>query len=257
MRPPIAICGVCCVIALLAGASPASAQPSNEIWGDFTVDWLQTSRLTWELEIEPQLPVHVPAGKASSSTLDVTPSMAYAASKWFDATVEFLGGYTDQSEGNDTFEATARFGLHLQILSRLLADRAARSGAEREATPLRRLVFSTLVRVEDQNQFHSNGTATTRTWRLRSRPELAYPFNRNKVTADGAVYATGDAELYFPFGDAGGFVEQYRIQAGVGYRRSFRWRLEALVIQTRARKTEDDAFSTSNRAFDLRIRMVF
>jgi hypothetical protein len=257
MRPRITICGVCCVMALVAAVSTASAQPSDELWGDFTVDWLQTSRLTWELEIEPQLPVHVPAGKASSSTLNVTPSMAYAASKWFDATVEFLGGYTDQSEGDDVFEATARFGLHLQILSRLLADRAARSGAEREPTPLRRLVFSTWVRMEYRNQFHSNDTATTTTWRLRSRPELAYPFNRNKITADGAVYATGDAELFFPFGDAGGFVNQYRIRAGFGYRRSFRWRLEALAVQTRSRKTQDAAFSTASNAFDIRVKMVF
>jgi len=244
-------------MALLAVASTASAQPSDQLWSLFTVDWLQTHRLTWQLEIEPQTDVHVPTGKPSSTILDVTPSIAYAASKWSDATVEFLAGYTDQSEGDDVFEATTRFGLHLHLLSRVLADRAARSGAAREQTPRRRVVLSTWVRAEYQNQFHSNGTATTTTWRLRSRPELSYPFNRNKITADGAVYATGDAELYFPFGDAGGFVEQYRIQAGVGYRRSFRWRLEALVIQTRARKTEDDAFSTSNRAFDLRIRMVF
>ena len=52
------------------------------------------------------------------------------------------------------------------------------------------------MRAEFQNQFHSNDTATTTVWRLRSRTELSYPFNRNKITTDGAVYAAGDAELF-------------------------------------------------------------
>ena len=62
-------------MALLAVASTASAQPSDEMWSQLTVDWLQTSRLTWRLDIEPKTQVHVPAGKPTSTIIDVTPSM--------------------------------------------------------------------------------------------------------------------------------------------------------------------------------------
>ena len=52
-------------------------------------------------------------------------------------------------------------------------------------------------------------------------PIARHPAEPN-VSRLPAVYAAGDAELFFPFGDAGGFVNQYRIRGGVGYRRSFK-----------------------------------
>ncbi len=31
-----------------------AAQSTGELWGDFTIDWLQTRRLTWQVDVEPK-----------------------------------------------------------------------------------------------------------------------------------------------------------------------------------------------------------
>ncbi len=130
----------------------------------------------------------------------MTPSVQYTLAKWVDALAEVDWGY--KPNGNDVIETESRVGLSFHILSRLLADRGARRGAELEKQPLRRLVPSNLLRLEYENKDPLNGGATTTTWRLRDRQEISYPFNRKKLTADGAVYATGDVELFVLLGEA-------------------------------------------------------
>ena len=244
-----------CLLACLAGSSRVAAQSTGELWGEFTIDWLQSRRLTWEVDVEPKKSITLPAGTSEWASLNVTPSVQYTLAKWVDALAEVDWGY--KPNGDDVIETKSRVGLYFHILSRLLADRGARRGAEREKQPLRRLVPSNLLRLEYEDEDLLNGGATTPTWRLRDRQEIAYPFNRKKLTADGAVYATGDVELFVLLGDASGpRFNQYRVRAGVGYRRDFRWRFEALLVQTRQR-SGDSGFSTSSNAFDARVTRVF
>ena len=247
--------GVGCLLACLVGSSGAAAQSTGELWGDFTIDWLQTGRLTWQVEVEPQKSITVPARTPGWASLNVTPSVQYTLAKWVDALAEVDWGY--KPNGDDVIETKSRVGFSFHILSRLLADRGARRGAEREKHPLRRLVPSNLLRFEYEDKAALNGGATTTTWRLRDRQEISYPFNRKKLTQDGAVYATGDVELFVLLGDASDpRFNQYRVRAGLGYRRDFRWRFEALFVQTRQR-SGNSAFSTSSNAFDARVNRVF
>ena len=244
-----------CLLVCLTGSSRASAQSTGELWGTFTVDWLQTRRLTWEVEVEPKKSITVPAGTSGWASLDITPAVQYTLAKWVDVLGEFDWGY--KPNGDDVIETKSRVGFSFHILSRLLADRGARPGVEREKQPLRRLVPSNLLRFEYADKDPLNGGATTTTWRLRDRQEISYPFNRKKLTADGALYATGDVELFVLLGDASPpRFNQYRVRAGVGYRRDFRWRFEALFVQTRQR-SGDSGFSTSSNAFDARVKRVF
>ena len=247
--------GVGCLLTCLAGSSKATAQSTGELWGEFTIDWLQTRRLTWGVDVEPKKSITVPEGISEWASLNVTPSVQYTLAKWVDALAEVDWGY--KPNGDDVIETKSRAGLHFHILSRLLGDRRARRGADREKQPLRRLVPSNLLRLEYEDKDPLNGGATTTTWRLRDRQEIAYPFNRKKLTADGAVYATGDVELFVLLGDAADpRFNQYRVRAGLGYRRDFRWRFEALFVQTRQR-SGNSAFSTSSNAFDARVNRVF
>jgi hypothetical protein len=246
---------VACLLAWLAGSSRAAAQSTGELWGDFTIDWLQTRRLTWEVEVEPKKSITVPSGTSGWASLDVTPSVQYTLAKWVDALAEVDWGY--KPNGDDVIDTKSRVGLNFHILSRLLASRWARRGGELEKQPLRRLVPNNLLRLEYEDKDPLNGGATTTTWRLRDRQEISYPFNRKKLTADGAVYATGDVELSVLLGDASDpRFNQYRVRAGVGYRRDFSWRFEALFVQTRQR-SGDSGFSTSSNAFDARVKRVF
>jgi Protein of unknown function (DUF2490) len=244
-----------CLLACLAGSSRAAAQSTGELWGDFMIDWLQTRRLTWEVEVEPKKSITVPAGASEWASLNVTPSVQYTLTKWVDTLAEVDWGY--KPNGDDVIETKSRVGLYFHILSRLLGDRGARRGADREKQPLHRLVPSNLLRLEYEDKDPLNGGATTTTWRLRDRQEISYPFNRRKLTADGTVYATGDVELFVLLGDASDpRFNQYRVRAGVGYRRDFSWRFEALFVQTRHR-SGDGGFSTSSNAFDARVKRVF
>jgi hypothetical protein len=247
--------GVGCLLACLVGSSGAAAQSTGELWGDFAIDWLQTGRLTWQVDVEPKKSITVPAGTPGWASLNVTPSVYYTLAKWVDALAEVDWGF--KPNGDDVIETNSRVGFSFHILSRLLADRGARRGAEREKHPLRRLVPSNLLRFEYEDKAPLNGGATTTTWRLRDRQEISYPFNRKTLTADGAVYATGDVELSVLLGDASDpRFNEYRVRAGIGFRHDFSWRFEALFVQTRQRSGRS-GFSTSSNAFDARVKRVF
>ena len=114
------------LLAWLAGSSRAAAQSTGELWGDFMIDWLQTRRLTWEVEVEPKKSITVPAGTSGWTSLDVTPSVQYTLAKWVDTLAEVDWGY--KPNGGDVIETKSRVGLSFHILSRLLAERGARRG---------------------------------------------------------------------------------------------------------------------------------
>src|SRR5262249_56335033 len=88
-------------------------------------------------------------------------------------------------------------GVLLHILSRLIQERAARRGVEREAQPRRRGTIATLLRFEHRDLLNSD-SPTTSSWRFRGRVRLPYPLNPTKLTSDGAVYLTSYPELFAP-----------------------------------------------------------
>jgi hypothetical protein len=98
----------------------------------------------------------------------------------------------------------------------------------------------------------------TSVWRFRNRLELAYPLNRPKVTSDGALYLTSDSELFVPMskGPQQGHVDQWRLRNGLGYRFSFRTRLETLYIWTTS-KDDTGVFATGSHALDVRVKLAF
>jgi hypothetical protein len=54
--------------------------------------------------------------------------------------------------------------------------------------------------------------------------------------------------------DAGG-VSQFRIRTGLGYRRCFAWRVEALCISSGTRSADGHGFDVKN-ALDIRVERV-
>jgi hypothetical protein len=153
---------------------------------------------------------------------------------------------------------TERLGARLHIISRLIQQREARRGAAREKQPRRRGTISTLLRVEHRDLLSSN-SPTTSSWRFRGRVELAYPLNRPRLTSDGAVYLTSDAELFVPISSdpQEGQVNQWRLRNGVGYRVSFNTRLEGLYIWTPKKHADTGHFATDSQAFDFRVKLAF
>ena len=239
-------------------SSTARAQSTGEIWGNVTIDWLASERLVYTLDIEPKVQVTSVTKQSRFANIDIWPSVEFALAGWLDAHGEFLTGFTDEQDGSTSTEVTERMGVRLHVLSRLIQERAARRGAEREAQPRRRGTIATLLRFEHRDLFHSD-SPTTSSWRFRGRVELAYPLNRPKLTSDGAVYVTSDTELYAPVADdpQTGQVNQWRLRNGVGYRMSFNTRLEALYIWTTKKDSDTGSFVKDSQAIDFRVKLAF
>jgi hypothetical protein len=246
------------VLVVLGWASTASAQSIGEVWGNLTIDWLASERTVYTLDVEPKVQVTAVTDQSRFANIEVWPSVEYSVSGWLDFDGEFLTGFTNEQDGSNTTEVTERLGARLHIISRLIQLRDARRGAAREKQPKRRGTISTLLRFEHRDLLSST-SPTTSSWRFRGRVELAYPLNRPRLTSDGAVYLTSDAEFFIPVsGDPQqGQVNQWRVRNGVGYRVNFNTRFEALYIWTTKKDTDIPHFSTDSWAFDFRVKLAF
>lgn len=248
--------GLLCV---LGGPSTANAQATGQLWANLIFEWLASDRLTYELDLEPKAQLVVHDDQPTWIDVSTTPHIQYALAPWIDVLGELDIGLKKQSDEVNTVTVTPRIGAQLHILSRILSQRRARRGADRENQPKRRLVVSTLLRLENQKTVYSTDAPSTSSWLLRDRFELAYPLNRVKTTIDGAVYLKQDTELFVPVDQkvTGGIVSQVRVRAGIGYRRSFAWRFEALYIWIGKRNEDTGVLSAQNHVVDLRVRRVF
>jgi hypothetical protein len=237
----------------------AGAQVTGQLWGNLTVDWLATGRLTYEIDLEPRNQVIVRDGQPAWIDLHTTPHVSYALAPWIDVLAEVDFGFKREAGGVSSRTVTPRVGVQLHILSRILQPQGRR-GAERERPPRRRLDISTRLRVEDQRSEVGSGSGSSwsSSWRLRDRTRIAYPLNRPKTSADGAVYLSSDAELFFPLDrDERGLVSEVRLHAGVGYRPGFAWRIETLYLWIGRREGASGALAVKSHAADIRVRRQF
>jgi hypothetical protein len=219
----------------LASPSRVAAQVPQQLWTAATIDWLKTERLTYELEVE---------NKTNPETLEVTPAIFYTAVAWADLLAQV--DFKSQVDAGTT--PVLRFGVQLHILSRLLQAQSDRD-QDHEKPPRRRIVVSTLLRVEKDGS----------TWRLRHRFELSYPFNRRRTTDDGAIFWTGDNEQFIPFDRAPGdaLVSNERIRTGFGYRQNFAWRYQALYVWNGTRHAGSGPLVPQNWAISLKVLRQF
>ncbi len=237
----------------------AEAQPNLQLWGNFTVDWQKTSHLTYALDVEPKLLVSAPSEDPGWATLDVTPSVEYAARRWLDLTGEFVAGYTKETDDERSAEVTPRAGARFHLFSRDVPVRVAGHVVpERELPPRRRIVLRDYVRVEWRNLFYRGDTPDSSQVRVRNRLELLFPLNRARITNDGAQYVVSDWEWFMPVSDvAERYANKQRIRAGFGWRRSRAWRFEGLYVWELSRNTIEDGFTTSDNAINIRVKRVF
>jgi hypothetical protein len=236
----------------------AHAQTNGQLWGEFTLAWPRSDHLTYAVDVEPKVLVIVPEGKPGWATLDVTPSVDYAAKKWLDVVGEFLYGSTKETDDLNSQEVTARAGARFHLLSRNLPT-LVRDRGLRELPPRRRLVLRDFARIEQRNIFYSDGDPTSSTWRFRNRLELQFPLNHTNMTLDRTRYVLADWEWFVPLNDdpKERFANKQRIRAGLGFRRDVRWRYEVLYIWGRSLDTTTDAFTTSDNIVDFRLKRVF
>lgn len=231
----------------------AHAQANVQLWGNVTLDWVKSDRLTYELDFEPKVLVQAPEGEPGWRNLDVTPNVEYSPKPWMDLVAEVATGYTRQTDDVNSFELTPRVGVRFHLFPRI------RGILVREHAPGHRIVLRNLVRVESRNFFYGGeGSGSSSTVRFRNRLELLLPLNKEKLTDDGAHYLLADWEWFVPLDDPGErFANRQRIRTGLGYRRNFAWRFEFLYIWTRSRNTLEDDFATADNCVNIRLKRLF
>jgi hypothetical protein len=246
------------LVCLLGGPSTAHAQATGQSWTNLTFSRLASERLSYELDVEPKAQL-TPYDGARWLTVETTGHIDRAVTRWMDVVAEMAIAPTSQSNEANFLRVAPRVGVHLHILSRLLRERGAGRGADREKHPTRRLVAGTLLRLENPRTFYRNDAPTESTWRIRHRFELAYPLNRPKTTTDGAIYLSSDCEAFVPVGEEvpDGVVSQLRIRGGLGHRRSFAWRIEAFYVWNGERHETSGVMVPQSHALEVRIRRQF
>jgi hypothetical protein len=227
-------------------------EPEIQLWGNLTLDWIKSHRLTFGVDLEPKVLVSKPSDDPGWATLDVTPSLEYSRGNWFDMIGETLVARTKQTDEENSTEITPRIGFRFHILSNLENDFL------KEKLPKRRLVVRGLIRLEWRNLYYSTDKPDSSSLRLRNRVEMSYPMNRRRLTDDGATYVTGDAEWFWTEEDPDErFASKQRVRVGIGHRHSRRWRFETLFIWDRSRNSAADGFMTSDYAVDVWVRRVW
>lgn len=240
--------------ASLCFARPAAAQANLQLWGNITLNWVKSDRLTYELDFEPKVLVNGPDDDPGWWGVDVTPNVEYAATGWLDLVAETVVGRTKQTDDVDSIEVTPRAGVRFHVFSR---DRRVLVHP-RERAPRRRIVVRDLVRVESRNFFYSDDTENSSTVRFRNRLEFLAPLNKERLTEDGARYLLADWEWYIPIGEpAERFANKQRIRTGFGYRRNFHWRFELLYIWTRSRGSAGTDFETDDNSINVRLKRIY
>src|SRR5262245_30677273 len=104
--------------AALAASTGASAQ-TTQLWTNVTLDWVKSSRLTYEVDFEPKALISAPPDDPGWRNLDVTPSVEFAAHETLDLVGELTTGVTKQTDEVSTTEVTVRAGARLHLFSRL------------------------------------------------------------------------------------------------------------------------------------------
>jgi len=243
------------VIALMtatARAAWAESDSTGQLWANVTLDWHMSPRVSSSLDFEPKVLISGPPGQPGWSSLDLTPSVDFVATKWADVAAEGVLSRTRQTDDLRTTELAARGGVRFHLFSRqqrLLFN---------EQLPKRRVVVRDLVRWEWRHFSYSDDEPSSASWRFRNRLEFQFPLNRPNLSADGTLSLIADWEWFVPITDQHErFANKRRYRGGVGYRRNRSWGMSVLYIRTNSRNTIDDPFSTSENIVDFQVKRVW
>jgi len=180
---------------LTAPAASAQSDATGQLWGNLTLDWHKSPRITFSFDLEPKALVSGPPDEPGWANIDLTPSAEFAATKWIDLVGEGVLGRTAQTDDLKTTELSARAGARFHLFSR------QQRVLFNEQLPKRRVVIHDLVRWEWRRFSYSDGAPSSSSGRLRNRLEFLFPINRPNLGDDGAIHVIADWEWFVPLSD--------------------------------------------------------
>jgi hypothetical protein len=246
-----------CYLATFSSASRAeessAAVTSKQIWANFIISRPLSEKLYFEYDIEGARQV---SGGEPWRYLYGTGLVEYYPSRWVDLTGELTTGFTQQSAGEDSFEATVRLGIRLHLLTQIFnSPLVAEIRPERMSG--KRVGIALLSRVERRNFWYNGDRPSSNDVRWRNRLEFKVALNKNNLATDGVWYLMVDNEWFTMLSDDEAperFATKRRLRAGLGYRRSYQWRFEALAMRDETRETLEGEVDTEALMLDLRIK---
>jgi hypothetical protein len=230
----------------LAGVSLAA---DEQLWATMNLSKPHSETVYYELNIEPKLQYF---GDPRWWTLDATPILEYYVNPWLTLQGEVKLGYAHQANEVDTYLITPRVGFKLHLF------KYARDQLKPERTPLKRLKFGNLLRLEYKNLYYSDDDPSSHEWRLRSRLEVQFPLNHKHIADDRTLYAATDGEIFIDLSsDPEVYLSKIRARIGLGYRLDYQWRFEILYIRDWDRDAAGDPFTIDQNAWDFVLRRFF
>jgi hypothetical protein len=237
---------------LIPPAASAQSEATGQLWGNLTLDWHTSPRITYSFDLEPKALVSGPPDEPGWANIDLTPSAEFAATKWIDLVAEGVLGRTVQTDDLKTTELSARAGARFHLFSR------QQRMLFNEQLPKRRVVIRDLVRWEWRRFSYSDGAPSSSSGRFRNRLEFLFPINRPNLGDDGTIHVIADWEWFVPLSDQHErFASRRRYRGGLGYRHNRHWQTAALYIRTKSRNTIDEPFTTSENVLDLQLKRVW
>jgi hypothetical protein len=245
---------LCCFL-LPAVAIAQQQETSKQVWGNFILSLPQSEKLYLEYDIEGATQV---SGGDDWNSLYGTGVVEYYPNAFLDLTGEAVTGYTNQTSGENSFEATARLGFRLHLIRQIFNSSFVKK-IRSERMSGQRFSIANFARMEYRNFWYSSDRPSEDELRFRNRVETKFALNSPSLSADGTWYFIGDVEWFVPIGDqvAERFATKRRIRAGFGYRRNYVWRFELLAIGDNTRDTLEDSGEAESRMLDLRVKRFF
>jgi hypothetical protein len=236
-----------------SSAQESTAETSKQIWANLILSRPKSEKLYLEYDIEGARQV---SGGEPWKYLYGTGLVEYYPSGYFDLTGEVSTGFTRQSREEDSFEATVRLGVRFHLLSQIF-----NSSLVKEIRPERmsgkKLGISFLSRIERRKFWYSGDRPSFDDLRWRNRLEFKFALNEPSLANDGVWYLMADGEYFTPIGDDKAperFATKYRLRLGLGYRLSYKWRFEVVVMRDEAKETLEDEIEVDAYMLDLRLK---
>jgi hypothetical protein len=230
-------------------------EQSRQVWFNYILGKPISEK--WYVEYDFEGAKQVSGGEPWYS-LNGTALAEYYPNAYLDLTAELATGITRQNREENTFEAAAALGVRLHIVKQIFLDPLIASlGPERFSG--KRYNIAALLRLQRRQFWYSRNIPNTGDTRFRYRLESNFALNKASLATDGVWNLLADIEWFWPLYDEipERFATKRRIRLGLGYRHSYHWRYDIVLMSDKVRDTLDGDAKVDARTVDFRVKMIF
>lgn len=149
-----------------ARAEDSQEESSTQLWINYILSFPRTEKLYLEMDVEA---AHQVSGGDPWDYLYGTGVMEYYPSRFVDLTGELLAGFTNQTSDEDSFEASARLGIRLHLLTQIFSTNEFVEDHRPERFSASRFGIANFARFEQRNFRYSGDRSSSHDLRFRDR----------------------------------------------------------------------------------------